>query len=73
MVKLSDDGQAVVQRFEEALEARLNRLVADWPPKKREAAADALLGLVQAIHEDMASEDTTSEDVDSRQTPVAAR
>lgn len=60
VVRLTDDGQALVERFEKNLEARLSRLVADWPANERAGAVDALLGLVHAIHGDMAAEDTAS-------------
>jgi DNA-binding MarR family transcriptional regulator len=67
VVKLTDEGQAVVKRFEENLEARLSGLVADWPPKQRDAAADALLRLVHAIHGDMDAEDSALEDLGTAQ------
>jgi DNA-binding MarR family transcriptional regulator len=57
VARLSEDGAAVVKGFEQNLEARLTSLVAEWPARKRAAAADALRELVQAIHEDMAAED----------------
>lgn len=62
VVRLTDDGQRLVKRFEENLEARLSGLVADWPAKERDTAAAALLALIQAIHGDMAAEDMASED-----------
>jgi DNA-binding MarR family transcriptional regulator len=61
VVRLTDEGQTVVKRFEENLEARLNDLVFGWPAAKRKAAADALLSLIHAIHRDMAAEDAASE------------
>jgi DNA-binding MarR family transcriptional regulator len=72
VVRLTDEGHAVVKRFEEKLEARLNDLVAEWPATKRNAAAHALLGLVHAIHGDMAAEDIASEDLGANQA-VGAR
>jgi DNA-binding MarR family transcriptional regulator len=73
VVRLTDEGQAVVKRFEENLEARLNDLVAEWPATKRTAAADLLLGLVHAIHADMAAEDSTSEQFATDRLAVGAR
>jgi DNA-binding MarR family transcriptional regulator len=54
VVKLTDEGQALVQRIERDLEARLNRLVADRPSYKRDAIADALARLVETIQQDLA-------------------
>lgn len=73
VVRLTDDGQAVVKRFEENLEARLSGLVADWPAKEREAAAAALVGLVHSIHGDMASEDMASEKLTANGEALAPR
>jgi DNA-binding MarR family transcriptional regulator len=73
VVRLTDEGQAVVKRFEENLEARLNELVAEWPATKRAAAADALGGLVHAIHGDMAAEDAASEYLARDNVAVGAR
>ena len=67
VIRLTDEGQAVVRRFEANLEVRLRGLVADWPAKQRDAAADALLALVHAIHGDMAAEDTASDDLAANQ------
>ncbi|HEY6297677.1 MAG TPA: MarR family transcriptional regulator, partial [Streptosporangiaceae bacterium] len=39
VLQLSPDGQALVSSFETDLAARLGRLIADWPAKKRQAAA----------------------------------
>jgi DNA-binding MarR family transcriptional regulator len=67
VVKLSDDGRALVEGFEGKLEARLARLVADWPAEKRDAAADALLALVEAIQEDMRMEDAAAEEATAQE------
>jgi DNA-binding MarR family transcriptional regulator len=61
VVKLTDEGQALVGRLEADLEARLNRLVADWPSYKRDAIADALARLVETIQQDIALEAADSE------------
>lgn len=61
VVKLTDEGQEIVQRFERNLESRLNELVADWPTEQREAAGQTLLDLVHAIHRDMAAEDAATD------------
>jgi DNA-binding MarR family transcriptional regulator len=67
VVRLTDEGQTVVRRFEENLEARLNELVAEWPATRRNAAARALLELIHAVHGSMAAEDTASEDLAASQ------
>jgi DNA-binding MarR family transcriptional regulator len=72
VVRLTAEGQALVLRFEQSLEARLNDLVAGWPDSRRAAAAKALRGLVEAIHGDMAAEDAAAEDLASRRA-VGAR
>jgi DNA-binding MarR family transcriptional regulator len=73
VIRLTDEGQEVVKRFEENLEARLNDLVAEWPATKRKVAADSLLSLVHAIHGDMAAEDAATEDLATDQLAAAAR
>jgi DNA-binding MarR family transcriptional regulator len=57
VLQLSPDGQAVVTSFEAGLAARLGHLIADWPAGKRQAAADALAALIDAIQRDLAGED----------------
>jgi DNA-binding MarR family transcriptional regulator len=57
VLKLSPDGQALVNSFETDLAARLGRLIADWPAKKRDAAAGTLAALIDAINRDLAQED----------------
>ena len=73
VVRLTDDGQALVKRFEANLEARLSGLVADWPAQQQADAAQVLLGLVHAIHGDMAAEDAASEDLAVNELAVGAR
>ena len=57
VLRLSPDGQALVTSFETDLAARLGRLMADWPAKKRQAAAGTLVNLIDAINRDLAEED----------------
>jgi DNA-binding MarR family transcriptional regulator len=57
VLQLSLDGQAVVNSFEADLGARLGRLTADWPARKRHAAASAVTALIEAIQDDLAEED----------------
>ena len=57
VLELSPDGQALVSSFEADLAARLGRLIADWPAKKRQAAAATLAALIDAITRDLAEED----------------
>ena len=61
VLQLSPDGQAVVNSLEADLATRLGRLIADWPAKKRQAAADTLAGLIDAIHRDLSDEDQSAE------------
>ena len=58
VLELSPDGQALVSSFEADLAARLGRLIADWPAKKRRAAAATLAALIDAITRDLAEEDS---------------
>jgi len=58
VLELSPDGQALVSSFEADLAARLGRLIADWPAKKRQAAAATLAALIDAITRDLAEEDS---------------
>jgi DNA-binding MarR family transcriptional regulator len=62
VLQLSLDGQAVVNRFEADLAARLGRLTADWPARKRLAAASAITALIEAIQDDLAEEDQAGQD-----------
>ena len=62
VLQLSPDGQAIVNGFEADLAARLGRLIAGWPAKKRQAAADTLTALIEAIQRDLAEEDQTAAD-----------
>jgi DNA-binding MarR family transcriptional regulator len=71
VLQLSPDGQAVVHSFEADLAARLGRLIADWPAKKRQAAANALAALIDAIQRDLAEGDQAAEQA-ADEGPVAA-
>jgi DNA-binding MarR family transcriptional regulator len=62
VLQLSLDGQAVVNSFEAGLAARLGRLTADWPARKRHAAASAVTALIEAIQDDLAEEDQAGQD-----------
>jgi hypothetical protein len=61
VLQLSPDGQALVSSFEADLAARLGRLTADWPAKKRQAAAATLTALIDAITCDLDEEDQAAE------------
>ena len=61
VLQLSQDGQALVNSFEADLAARLGRLIADWPAKKRQAAAGTLAALIDALMRDLADEDRSAE------------
>ena len=61
VLQLSPDGQAVVHDFETDLAARLGRLMAAWPAKKRQAAAAVLTDLIGAIQADLAEEDAAAQ------------
>ena len=61
VLQLSPDGQALVSSFEADLAARLGRLIADWPAKKRQTAAVTLAALIDAIQQDLAEEDRAPE------------
>jgi DNA-binding MarR family transcriptional regulator len=61
VLQLSPDGQAVVNSFEADLAARLGHLTADWPARKRQAAASAVTALIYAIQHDLADEDQAAE------------
>lgn len=58
---LSPDGHVLVSSFEADLAARLGRLIADWPAKKRQVAAVTLAALIDAITQDLAEEDQSAE------------
>jgi DNA-binding MarR family transcriptional regulator len=62
VLQLSPDGRAAVNSFETALAARLSRLTADWPARKRQAAASAVTALIEAIQHDLAEEDQAEQD-----------
>src|SRR5579859_5719505 len=62
VLQLSPDGQAIVESFEADLAARLGHLIADWPSRKRQAAAEALADLIDAIGRALAEEDKAGED-----------
>jgi DNA-binding MarR family transcriptional regulator len=73
VLQLSADGQAVVTSFEADLAARLGRLMADWPARKRQAAAGTLTALIGAIQRDLAQEDQAAEDAVGDGTATARR
>lgn len=73
LVTLSPAGQELVRSFESDLEARLTRLVADWPEEKRAAAADAFLELVDALDADLAAEESDDEDDEDEDAGRSAR
>ena len=62
VLELSPDGQAIVNSFEAGLAARLGHLIADWPDRKRQAAASAVTALIDAIQHDLAEEDQSGQD-----------
>jgi DNA-binding MarR family transcriptional regulator len=64
VLELSPGGQAVVNTFEKDLAARLRHLIADWPARKRQAAANALAALIEAIQRDLAEEDDAEDGAD---------
>jgi DNA-binding MarR family transcriptional regulator len=68
---LSPDGQALVASFEADLADRLGALIADWPAKKRQAAAGTLAALIAAIGQDLAGEDQPADQA-SDDDPAAA-
>jgi DNA-binding MarR family transcriptional regulator len=63
VLQLSLDGQAVVNSFEADLAARLGRLTAEWPARKRHAAASAVTALIEAIQDELAEEDQIGQDL----------
>jgi DNA-binding MarR family transcriptional regulator len=62
VVALSDDGQQVVERFTDTLEARLAALVADWPEGDRDAAARILSTLTESLNRQPEPEPAEAED-----------
>jgi DNA-binding MarR family transcriptional regulator len=64
VLELSPGGQAVVNTFEADLAARLGRLIADWPARKRQAAATTLAALTGAIQHDLGTEDVPEDGAD---------
>jgi DNA-binding MarR family transcriptional regulator len=60
VLELSPGGQEIVTSFEADLAARLGRMIADWPARKRQAAAGALAALADEIQRDLAQEDEVS-------------
>jgi DNA-binding MarR family transcriptional regulator len=72
VLQLSLDGQAVVNSFEADLAARLSHLIADWPARKRQAAAGTLTALIDAIQGDLADEDRATDGTDDDTTTAAA-
>jgi DNA-binding MarR family transcriptional regulator len=61
VLELSPDGQAIADRFQADLAARLGRVIAGWPAGKRQAAAGTLAALAEAIQRDLAEEDTAEQ------------
>ena len=64
VLELSPGGQAVVDSFEVDLASRLGRLIADWPARRRQAAATTLAALIDAIQRDLAAEDAAKDGAD---------
>jgi DNA-binding MarR family transcriptional regulator len=58
VVRLSEDGAALVDRFEASLGARLTELVGQWPLARQRTVADALSALVDALHGSLEPEAT---------------
>jgi DNA-binding MarR family transcriptional regulator len=73
VLELSPEGQAIVNDFEADLAARLGRLIADWPDRKRQAAAGTLAALIHAIQQDLAGEDQPAADGTDDGAVTAAR
>jgi DNA-binding MarR family transcriptional regulator len=59
VIKLTEDGRALVSRFECDLERRLSALVTDQPAEHAGRAADALTSLIHAIFADIDAQDET--------------
>jgi DNA-binding MarR family transcriptional regulator len=72
VLELSPDGQDIVHSFEAGLAARLGHLLAGWPARKRQAAANVLAALIDAIQHDLAEEDA-AEDSTSPAATAGAR
>ena len=73
VLELSPDGQDIVHSFEADLAARLSRLIAGWPARKRQAAANILAALIDAIQHDLAEEDTAEDNANPAATAGASR
>ena len=73
VLELSPDGQDIVHGFEADLAARLSRLIAGWPARKRQAAANILAALIDAIQHDLAEEDATEDNANPAVTAGASR
>ena len=69
VLELSPDGQDIVHSFEADLAARLSRLIAGWPARKRQAAANILAALIDAIQHDLAEEDKANPAVTAGASP----
>ena len=69
VLELSPDGQDIVHGFEADLAARLSRLIAGWPARKRQAAANILAALIDAIQHDLAEEDKANPAVTAGASP----
>jgi hypothetical protein len=73
VLELSPGGQEIVHGFEAGLAARLGHLIADWPERKRQAAASTLADLTDAIQRDLAEEDgAAGQSADRHATAVRA-
>ncbi len=73
VLELSPDGQDIVHSFEADLAARLSHLIAGWPARKRQAAANILAALIDAIQHDLAEEDTAEDNANPAATAGASR
>ena len=69
VLELSPDGQDIVHSFEADLAARLSHLIAGWPARKRQAAANILAALIDAIQHDLAEEDKANPAVTAGASP----
>lgn len=73
VVKLTGDGERLVDRVETDLATRLNRLVAAWPSRKQSVIADALDELVEAIRDDIAAPEEPAGPRDKRPATTGSR
>ena len=71
MLELSPDGQDIVHSFEADLAARLSHLIAGWPTRRRQAAANILAALIDAIQHDLAEEDVAADRADKGLWPLS--